>query len=936
MLKNSSLNSIYFFVSLVLLSLLWFNVSFYSSSVIGSLTLLIYIIVVGSWIGRLLFSQDNRLSQQLFGIVVVVCWIIVSEGILVVFKVFTSESFILPLFILLLVLQISGLIIDRRIPNKLTQEYYAITKERYGLRDFIPMGIFVVGFLGSLFSALYVRNDSMMFSLWEVIPFYFWIFMFITLISFVFLQKRVKTKPYGFEISMVCSFLIAFLFFGLMVIVAKISFDPDIWSGLAIVRVIFNLGGRDPTGGLILTKSGYHAFLVTFAKSMGTTFASVSVQWVTWLWSPLMASIYIPFITYQFLKRFYSGDKFSHVFFLGAIGFMLFPIFWLMSVSGPEMVGDILMYVNLFFITIFLSDVKPYRGLFLMVLTTIAAYLVHPISGTFALMADLVAISFHRKIWKMEKLRYIFLAITAILALSLFPSEFTLIQEFLYKGAPFQLVSISFEKIANFWFSPIWLPNLWTADSIVSENFNWVRYVLLIFGLLALRPLKGNDKERIKAWLILTIIVFWVSWFITVNGIGNLPFGTHRFARCLDLALLPLASLILYKLSKIDSLSFIIDGNIKTNKVIKIAIKLKKHRLHLVFLKNKISAVFMLSLIIVGMLSSFYIAYSVSSLPKSYPAEPGRPTWRTVTGDEMKIVQYINKSSEGENYFVLGYGFIPKLVAGNLGYKSYYGIGPNVATGPGTVSDLTEVFMRNPSLSIIYSTMVRLNSSVAFVVLEDWYIKRYSITEDKIETIRSTASEWKVYGENYRFFVFKYDLDVLYTSFFKYILPIDEPVEESVIVIADDESEGFWEIISSYGSGNMGVPQIEFDNSAKLSGSESTRIVIGYGNYGTVGLVHFYDGYQNWSDAKYISLFIYGSESWATINVYLGCPDSSNSLIFSFTDFWEGWRWVKVPFEDFNVVRGYPDRSMVDQVAIFFNFAQNTTILFDRFIVDVS
>jgi hypothetical protein len=228
---------------------------------------------------------------------------------------------------------------------------------------------------------------------------------------------------------------------------------------------------------------------------------------------------------------------------------MLFPSFWLLSVSVAEMVGDILVYVNLFFITIFLSDVKPYRGLFLVALTTMAAYLLEPISGTFALMADLVAISFHRKIWNMKKLRYVFLAGTAALALSLFPSDFTWVQTFLYKGTPLQLSSISLGQAANFWLSPVWLPNLYTADSIMSQNFNWVRYALLIAGILALISLKADDKGRMKAWLIFTIIIFWVGWFITVNGIGNLPYSTQRFARDVDLALLPLASLVLYKIS---------------------------------------------------------------------------------------------------------------------------------------------------------------------------------------------------------------------------------------------------------------------------------------------------------------------------------------------------------------------------------------------------
>jgi hypothetical protein len=619
---------------------------------------------------------------------------------------------------------------------------------------------------------------------------------------------------------------------------------------------------------------------------------------------------------------------------LGAIGFMLFPIFWLMSVSVAEMVGDILMYVNLFFITFFLSDAKPYRGLSLMALTTIATYLVHPISGTFALIADLVAICFHRRIWKMKKLRYILLAITVISALLIFPSEFTWIQTLLYKGAPLQLSSISFEKIANFWVSPIWLPNLYTADSIMSENFNWVRYALLFFGLLALRPLKGNDKERIKAWLILTITVFWVSWFITVNGIENLPYSTQRFARDVDLALLPLASLILYKISatllKIDSPSLLLDGKIKMNKIVNVGLKWKKRKLYL----NKISATLLLSLVILGMLSSFYVAYSIPSFSKSgMSAEPGRPTWRTVTGDEVSIVEYINASSEGKNYTVLSYGFIPGLVAGILGYR-YYGNECNLATAPGLVSDNTLELMSSPSPSLIYQTMVGTNSSVAFFVTEDWFVEHYSIPLSNVEKLKSFATEYRVFGSDYKFYVFKFDLSMITNLLFQYAHPVDAYEVHSPIIIADDENSTFWSAIPSYGSGQMSSPSITSENYTKLSGNYSTNVTIGQGNYGTVSIEHFFDENQNWSDKKYISFFMYGSNSLATINVYLGCPTSDNALTISLVDDLAGWRWVKIPFEDFNVVRGSPNLAEVGIIALSFQNAQNTTFLLDKLIVD--
>lgn len=928
MVKNNILNLIYLFVSLIILSVFWFNTYYIFSSIIGSIILLLYIIFFGSWTGSLIFPNDPKLNQMLFGTIIVICWTIVSQGTLVIFKRFTSESLLLPLFILPLVLLGFGLIFERRRNGKRAKECPSLIKEHYGPRDSIPIFLFLIGFLGSLFSAFHARNDVMLFSIWEVVPFYFWIFMFITLISFVFLQKRIKNKFYGFEVSMICSFLIAFLFFGIMVLVVEFSFDPDIWDGLSIVRVIFNLGGRDPTGGLIIINSGYHGFLATYAKSMGTTFDLESLRWFTWLWSPIMASIYIPFITYQFLRLFYSEEKMSHAFYLGIISFMIFPSFWLMSVSVAEMVGDILMYINLFFIALFISDGKPYRGLTLMVLTTIATYLVHPISGTFALMADLVAISFHRKIWKIKKLRYIFLAVTTLLALSLFPSEFTWAQTLLYKGVPRQLSSICLKETINFWFSPIWLPSLYTADSIMSENYNWFRYALLITGILALKSIKAYNEGRMKAWFVFTIIIFWVGWFITVNGI-DLTYSTHRFARNVDLALLPLASLIFYEISKINHLSFLLDGKIKMNKIITINLKLKKHKLSLVFSQPKLSATLMISLIILGMLSSFYVAYSIPSFSKNgLSAEPGRPTWRTVTGEEVSIVEYINASSKGQNYSVLSYGFIPKLVSGILGYR-YNGKECNLAIAPGLVSYNTLKLMFDPSPSYILQTMAVTNSSVVFFVIEDWYVKHYNIQLGNLNKLKSFASEYRVFGTDYKFYVFKFDSSSI-KNLYRYINPVNEYNVRSTIILADDEKTSFWSTFAEL-SGYIGAPTVSLENNTKISGDYSTKILISEGIYGRVGIYKNFDLPQNWSTKKYISLFMFGNNSFATITIYLMAPTADASLSFSFVDCWEGWGWIKIPLEEFAIVRGTPDWSKISHISIqFTNVQPGNYVLIDK------
>jgi len=878
----------------------------------------------------MVFKDERNISQLLFGVIIIICWIVVSEGFIAIFKVFTRTLVIIPLLILPLVLAI---VQKRRghSENKTANGFNLSTSRMsWEIGDFCVAGVFAISFLSVLLTTLYVRTDKMIFSVWEVLPSYFWPLMFANIVTFILLQKKLQKKRYGFEVSIISSFLTAFLYFGLMVLVVKTSFDPDIWGLLSGVRVIFDLGGRDPTGStFVIQYSGYQAFLATFAMLGGNTFNLTLTRWITWLWSPIMASVYIPFITYQFLKKSYSNHNISHIFLLGVIGFMLFPTFWLMSVSVAEMVGDILLYVNLFFITIFISDTKPYRGLFLTALTTIAVILVHPISGTFALMADLVALPFHPRLWKMKNLRYLLLLVIVISALSMFPLQFSWVQGFLFKSSLFQLHAPSLEATTNFWLSPLWLPNQYTADSICSENFNWIRYVLLIAGFLALRSAKNNERGRVNLWLLSTVIVFWVSWFITVNGIPNLPYGPHRFARDVDIALIPFAAAILYNLSKINSISLVINEATALNKIISITLVKSKKRLGFSFSQARISAIIIMSLTIVALLSSFYVAYFIPSLSKNYPAEPGRPTWRTVTADEMKIVQLINASSGAENYCVLSHGFIPQLVEGILGYR-YCGNEPNLAIASGTIMNSTSQLIFKPYPSLIYKSMVATNSSLAFFVTEDWYIKGSSVLLSNIEKLRQFASNYQVLGSDYKFYFFKFDLSTIITRLYQYVYPVEKYDVRSPTVIADDEQPNYWSTFEEL-SGNIGKPLLSIRNDTKISGNYSTEALIENGTYGRVGFYKNFNNSLDLSSQKYISFFMYGTDSTATVIIYFMAPNPADSQLISFTLDWEGWRFIKIPLEDFTIVRGNPDLSRVMHISIqFTDVTPGTCILIDE------
>jgi hypothetical protein len=282
---------------------------------------------------------------------------------------------------------------------------------------------------------------------------------------------------------------------------------------------------------------------------------------------------------------------------------------------------------------------------------------------------------------------------------------------------------------------------------------------------------------------------------------------------------------------------------------------------------------------------------------------------------------------------VLAEGYFPELVAGMLGYR-YFGNQCNLALGAGLVDSNYYILMLNPSVSLIYETMVGTNSSVAFFVTEDWYIEQYSMPLSNLQELQSFASEYKVYGSSYKFYVFKFDLNVITDLLSPYLHPVDEYEVHSPIIIADNENASFWSVVPGYGSGEMSLPSIASDNYTALSGNYSTEVTIGQGNYGTVGIAHFYNSYQNWSAEGQICFFFYGEDSLATVTVYIGAPTSNDAMSLTFTDTFVGWRWLEIPFNAFSVVRGSPDLAQVGVLAFNFGDAQGTSFLIDKIYLD--
>jgi hypothetical protein len=210
-----------------------------------------------------------------------------------------------------------------------------------------------------------------------------------------------------------------------------------------------------------------------------------------------------------------------------------------------------------------------------------------------------------------------------------------------------------------------------------------------------------------------------------------------RFAYPVDVLFTPLAGVVLYSTyGKIcDSITKI--GN--------------KSRI------RRIGNLFLLVLIVLGSLTPISFGFLSPSFTKDrLKPDPGRPTWRAISSEEIAVINFIKTSSVGENhYVVLSDIFLGKVAAGNLGIR--YSPTPNFNTGC-ELTPYVDQMLLEPSQEVMHEVMKKTDSSVAYFILSGFWINYLNISEEKIELMKSFATEYQVFGNEYKIYVFKYTM----------------------------------------------------------------------------------------------------------------------------------------------------------------------------------
>jgi hypothetical protein len=153
------------------------------------------------------------------------------------------------------------------------------------------------------------------------------------------------------------------------------------------------------------------------------------------------------------------------------------------------------------------------------------------------------------------------------------------------------------------------------------------------------------------------------------------------------------------------------------------------------------------------------LMYLLTSFPMRWPSEqplPGRPTARAVAGEDIAALNYISNytSHTSQNFAVVtSDGFLAKIAQALLPFRAFNGTN-NIFSNSAIITD---IITGNITLTTIVASIT--NSSLVFLLFNDWYIRTNKITDRILD---SAASLFGHMGGNYKHFGEEYNVYLLW------------------------------------------------------------------------------------------------------------------------------------------------------------------------------
>ncbi|MFH1745348.1 MAG: hypothetical protein ABH881_04270 [bacterium] len=548
------------------------------------------------------------------------------------------------------------------------------------------------------------RTTEAIISPWQTVPhLFFFIYALATLILFlIILNNSNKT----FQILALIHF---FLSFSVAIIVYKIGYGYDSFIHEAALDLINKTGSVDPKPFYYL---GYYGLIITIHK-----ITLLPIIWISKLLVPLLAGIYIPLLSFSFIKKTFNNEIAGNL----AILALLFLPFGFFILSTPQSFA----YLFLVLVIIFGLIAESAFDLIVIFLLSLAALLVQPIAGIPAVLFSTALAIRHNDI-EYKKYFYALVFLSSIFAI---PLAFYLFGD-KTNATDSAMISVRFNDLFHEfvqWFKPV-NPNQenFLLNLIYLYSFNIKILIAAIVAAGAWVAIKHkNNCQNFFLYLNMSAALFLSYIFAKL-----LPFDFLIYYERSNYAdrILFMACFFLFPFIFIAIFAFF-DALNKKNNII------------------KYSFIIFFALLITN---SLYISYPrLDNYFNSHGFSVGQY--------DIEAVQWINKNANSKNYIVLSNQQVAAAALREFGFNKYYKVNDTeifyypIPTGGQLYQYYLDMVYKQPSRTTINVAMSLVNAEQAYFVLNKYWWASPKIKEEaKIE-----ADSWEEFGDG-EVVVFKY------------------------------------------------------------------------------------------------------------------------------------------------------------------------------------
>ncbi|HNV96760.1 MAG TPA: hypothetical protein PKL13_00375 [bacterium] len=686
----------YYIICVVLLLALIFNFFYFQGQISSIIIGVLYFLFFGLFFGHLFFRKYNILSKLVFGIILLVSYIMILGGIFYYLWGIYNISIVIICVLAPLFLGFS--LIHHPLKIK-----FNIKKPTYLLIVKIVLAIIYLILFYFQIKYLYSKGTSDSINTpWKIISSNFFISYFIGTVVLFLLFLVSKQR-----IFLIFASIHYFLSFSVILFIYKLGFGYDPYLHQASEKMIFN-------NGIFLPKPFYYIGQYSLVVFLSKIFM-FPVQFFDKILLPLLSSIFLPIVVFQSLKDNLNINK--KVIFSCVLIFLIIP-FSNFTYTTPQALANLLTIV-----LIFLSISYVNRKLFSIIplfIIAISICFIHPISGLPALIfVFLLMVLYELKIHTF--IRFVLGTLTYFMSSISLPLSFWIYNK---------LNNLDFSKIEQLSSANL-LKNLIPQNLFYTRfvgvfdfiyfyfnNINFFVIVISIIGLIFVLYYRQLKKYFIY---IIMFSILLINYLIVIRFI-KFPFLSVFATRIFDLSfyfLLPF---------------FILGVVCMFNTLI---------------LNKSILKIFVIVFFSFLLTISFYLSYPRSDKYENFKGY-------SVSSTHYKIVDYIEKNFEKSNYIVLADQSVGAALIDSYGFKKYfkeefyYSLPTNIKGN--IYSDFIQMTKEESyKLYTVKNVADKTGATLVIFVLNNYW----DYTDKLLEEHKKLAHQW-VEIDNGRAYIFEY------------------------------------------------------------------------------------------------------------------------------------------------------------------------------------